>query len=66
MGTAFEGLSGPVRKAASDLLGKQASAAASVTAGGGRAMPPTSAAAEPPMPSKISHTDQFRWQQKQE
>jgi hypothetical protein len=50
-----EGLPGPVRKAASDLLGKQPSAHPAngvVKSGNGSALPPASVAAEPALPSK--------------
>jgi hypothetical protein len=49
MGSALEGLSGTVKKAASDLLGKQPNAHPSngvATAGSGRALPSTSIATE--------------------
>ena len=48
MGGAMEGLPGPVKKAASDLLNKQGgSTSVAVTAGNGRSHAPAPVAAEP-------------------
>jgi len=55
MGAALEGLAGPVKKAALDLLGKQPSshpANGVVNVGNGRALPVAPVVAETALPSK--------------